>query len=76
VLASTVVHALVGSVLTPILAGRAGKMAPFVIFASMLVWGWLWGIWGVLLGVPIMMTIKAVCDRVEGLAPVGRLLGD
>ena len=76
VLASTVVHTVVGSVLTPILAGRAGKMAPFVIFASMLVWGWLWGVWGVLLGAPIMMTIKAICDRVDGLQPVGRLMGD
>ena len=76
VLASTLVHTLVGSVITPILAGRAGKMAPFIVFASMLVWGWLWGVWGVLLGAPIMMTIKAVCDRVAGLQPVGRLLGE
>jgi predicted PurR-regulated permease PerM len=76
VLASTVVHSLVGSMLRPWLAGRAGKMSPFIIFASMLVWGWLWGVWGALLGVPIMMTIKAVCDRVDGLQPVGRLMGE
>jgi predicted PurR-regulated permease PerM len=32
-------------------------------------------IWGLLLGVPILMIVKAVCDRVDGLKPVGELLG-
>ncbi|RZL67025.1 MAG: AI-2E family transporter, partial [Variovorax sp.] len=39
-------------------------------------WGWLWGIWGLLLGIPITMVIKAICDRVEDLQPIGELLGD
>jgi predicted PurR-regulated permease PerM len=39
-------------------------------------WGWLWGIWGLLLGIPIMMVAKAVCDHVEDLEPIGELLGD
>lgn len=47
-----------------------------VVFVSVLVWGWLWGVWGLLLGVPIMMIIKAVCDHVEDLQPIGELLGD
>ena len=37
--------------------------------------GWLWGLWGLLLGVPILMVVKAVCDRIEDLKPVGELLG-
>ena len=46
-----------------------------LVFVSMLLWGWLWGVWGLLLGIPIMMVIKAVCDRVDDLKPVGELLG-
>jgi hypothetical protein len=38
-------------------------------------WGWLWGVWVLLLGVPIIMMIKAICDRVEDFKPIGELLG-
>lgn len=65
-----------GYFLTPWLAGRAGRMNPLAVFVGVLAWGWLWGAWGLFLGVPILMAIKAVCDRVEGLALVGELLGE
>lgn len=54
---------------------RANKMNPVAIFVGVLAWGWLWGIWGLLLGVPILVVIKAICDRTEGFKPVGELLG-
>jgi len=73
---SLVIHGLVGYLLTPWLTGRASRMSPVVVFVSVLFWGWLWGLWGLLLGVPIIMIIKAVCDRVEDLEPIGELLGD
>jgi predicted PurR-regulated permease PerM len=73
--ASLVIHTLVGNLLTPWLTSRASSMNPVVIFAAVLAWGWLWGIWGLLLGIPIMMVIKAVCDRVEDLKPIGELMG-
>ena len=41
----------------------------------LLAWGWLWGVWGLLLGTPILMAIKAVCDRVDELKAVGELMG-
>ena len=47
---------------------------PLVIFVWLLFWGWLWGVWGLLLGVPIMMVLKSVCERVEALRPVAELL--
>jgi predicted PurR-regulated permease PerM len=47
-----------------------------VVFAGILFWGWLWGAWGLLLGMPIMMAIKSVCDRVEAFTPVGEFMGD
>jgi predicted PurR-regulated permease PerM len=42
---------------------------------ALLFWGWLWGVWGLLLGVPIVMAIKAVCERVEDLRPISEFLG-
>ena len=44
-------------------------------FGGVLAWGWLWGIWGLLLGVPLLMAVKAVCDRIDDLKPIGELLG-
>jgi predicted PurR-regulated permease PerM len=73
---SLVITSLEGYLLTPWFIGRASRMSPVVIFVSVLFWGWLWGVWGLLLGVPIIMIIKAVCDRVDDLGPIGELLGD
>lgn len=70
------ITSLEGYLLTPWLIGRASRMSPVVIFTAVLFWGWLWGLWGLLLGVPIIMVIKVVCDRVEDLKPVGELLGE
>jgi predicted PurR-regulated permease PerM len=70
------ITSLEGFLLTPWLTGRACRMNPGVVFVAVLFWGWLWGPWGLLLGVPITMAIKVLCDHVEGLAPVGELLGD
>lgn len=73
---SLVITSLEGYLLTPWLTGRASRMSPVVVFVSVLFWGWLWGVWGLLLGVPIIMIIKAICDRVEDLEPIGELLGE
>lgn len=73
---SLVIHGLVGNLLAPWLTGRACRMNAVVVFVSVLFWGWLWGAWGLLLGMPIMMAIKAVCDRVEEFRSVGEFMGD
>lgn len=69
------IHVVTGYLLTPWLTGKVGRMSPVVVFVGVLAWGWLWGVWGLLLGIPILMIVKAVCDRVEDLKPVGELLG-
>ena len=74
--ASLVIHTLVGNLLTPWLTSRTSSMSPVAVFVSVLAWGWLWGLWGLLLGIPIMMGVKAICDRVEDLHAVGELLGN
>jgi len=71
---SLVIHSLEGYLLTPWLTGRAGRMNAVVVFIGMLFWGWLWGVWGLLLGMPIMMAIKSVCDRVEEFRSAGEFM--
>ncbi len=72
---SLVLHGLEAFLLTPWLTSRANKMNPVAIFVGVFAWGWLWGVWGLLLGVPILVVIKAICDRVDDLNPVGEFLG-
>lgn len=69
------VHTISGNLLTPWLTSRAGRMNAVVVFVAVLMFGWLWGIWGLLLAVPILTTVKAVADRVEGLETLSELLG-
>jgi predicted PurR-regulated permease PerM len=73
---SMLINTLEGSLLTPWLAGRASSMNPLVIFVGVLAFGWLWGIWGLLLGTPLIMVVKSICDHVDDLKPVGELLGE
>jgi predicted PurR-regulated permease PerM len=70
------IHGVSGHLLTPWLASRANRLNAVSVFVGVLAFGWLWGIWGLLLGVPILTTVKAVCDRVEDLQPIGELLGN
>lgn len=65
--ATLVVSMLEGYVLTPTLLSRAASLNHVAIFLSIAFWSWAWGIAGMLLAVPILMVIKAVCDHVPGL---------
>ncbi|MGJ7508046.1 AI-2E family transporter [Variovorax sp. GT1P44] len=73
---SLVIHTLIGNLLVPFLTSRTSRMNPVAVFVGVIFWGWLWGIWGLLLGIPIMMVAKAICDHVEDLQPIGELLGE
>ena len=72
---SLFIHTFVGNLLTPWLTSRASRLSPVAVFMGLLVWGWLWGVWGLLLGVPIFMIAKSVCDRIEDFKPIGEFLG-
>lgn len=71
-----VITSIEGFLITPWLIGRASRINAVVVFTCVIVGGWLWGAWGLLLAVPAVMIIKAICDRVEDFKPVGELLGD
>ena len=70
------ITSLEGFLLTPTLMSRASRINSAAIFTGLLFWSWIWGIWGTVLAVPMLMMIKAVCDHIEELQPVGELLGE
>lgn len=72
---SLLINTIEGYLLVPWATSRASSMNPVAVFVGVLAWGWLWGVWGLLLGIPILMAVKAVCDRVDHLKPIGELLG-
>lgn len=72
---SLLIHTVIGNLLTPWLTSRASRLSPVAVFVGLLAWGWLWGVWGLLLGVPILMMVKSICDRVDHLKPIGEFLG-
>ena len=73
---SLAIHTLIGQLLVTWLTSRTSALNPVAVFVGVLFWGWLWGVWGLLLGIPVLMAIKSVCDRVEELRPIGELLGN
>ena len=73
---SLVIATLVGMVLVTWMSGKMSKMNATVIFVALLFWGWLWGVWGVLLAIPIMGMVKVIAEHVEDLHPLAELLGE
>jgi predicted PurR-regulated permease PerM len=73
---SLAIATLVGTVITTWMTGRFARMNAAAVFVSLLFWGWLWGVWGLLLGVPVIVIVKVVAERVEGMEVVAELLGE
>jgi predicted PurR-regulated permease PerM len=72
---SLLVAAAIGSLLMTWLQSRFARVNAAVLFIALLFFGWLWGVWGLLLGAPLIAIAKVICDRVDALNPVGDLLG-
>ena len=72
---SLLIATAVGTLITTWVQGRFARVNAAVLFIALLFFGWLWGVWGLLLGAPLLAIAKAICDRVASLQPVGRLLG-
>lgn len=68
-------HTVESNVATPFILGRRLTMSPVVIFVALIFWMWLWGITGALLSVPILVSLKVMCERIDALAPFSELLG-
>ena len=74
--ASLAIATLVGILVTTWMTGRIAHMNSAAVFVSLLFWGWLWGVWGLLLSVPIIVMFKVVSQHVEQLHAMAELLGD
>jgi predicted PurR-regulated permease PerM len=59
----------------PWVMGRRLMLNPVVVFLWLIFWGWLWGVPGALMAVPLLAILKIVCDRVEPLSAVAEFLG-
>lgn len=70
------ITSLEGWLLTPTLLSRAANMNQVSVFVGLIFWSWIWGVWGMLLAVPMLMVVKSVCDHVEDLQSVGQFLGE
>ncbi len=70
-----VITSLEGMLLTPHFLSRAASLNHVAIFLALAFWSWAWGVPGMLLAVPMLMAVKAVCDHVHGLRVVGEFLG-
>jgi len=70
------IHIVSGNLLMPWLTSRASRLNAVTVFVGVLFFGWLWGVWGLVLGVPILLMVKAVCDRVDDFKSVSEMLGD
>lgn len=70
------IASLIGTVVTTWMTGRIAKMNSVAVFISLLFGAWLWGVWGMLLGVPMIVILKVVAERLEGLEFVAELLAE
>jgi predicted PurR-regulated permease PerM len=64
-----------GYLFTPMMLGRRLTLNPVIVFVSLMFWGWLWGMPGALMAVPLTATFKIFCDHIEPLSPIGELMG-
>ncbi len=69
-------HLLAMNLLYPKIVGSRVHLNPLVVTFSLMIWGFLWDAPGLLLAIPLTAGLKAVCDNVKGLRPIGKFLGD
>jgi predicted PurR-regulated permease PerM len=72
--ASMLITSLEGWLVTPALMGKAERMSALAVFLGVLLWTWMWGAWGTVLAVPMLVIVKSVADHVAPLRPIGRLM--
>jgi predicted PurR-regulated permease PerM len=70
------ITSLEGWVLMPVLAKRVVRTNEIAVFVSLIFWSFVWGVWGTLLAVPMLVVAKAVFDHIDDLKPFGELLGE
>ncbi|MEN8258434.1 MAG: AI-2E family transporter [Thermodesulfobacteriota bacterium] len=72
----TSIQMVVGNVVEPKVMGQGLNLSPLVVLLSLLFWGWMWGIPGMLLSVPLTAAIKIGMEQLDSTRPVARLMAD
>lgn len=70
-----IVQFTIGNVVEPKIMAFSLNLSPLLVLVSLALWGWIWGIWGMILSVPIMATIKLIMEHIEPLAPLAHVMG-
>jgi predicted PurR-regulated permease PerM len=73
-LAAMVIATIEGWLITPPLLGKAARMHTLAVFVGLLLWSWIWGIWGTILAVPMLAAVRVAADHVPTLHPLSLLL--
>src|SRR5690606_4682895 len=68
------IEQVMGNYVDPRLQGRTLDISPLVVLVSIVFWGWVWGVAGALLAVPLTATIMIVCAHIPALEPVALVL--
>lgn len=66
---------LEGQFITPLIVGHRLELSPVIIFIGLIIWGWLWGIMGILLAVPLLASIKIICEGLDSFRPIAEFMG-
>lgn len=70
------VQGLTGNVIEPRLFAQGLDLSPLLVLFALVFWGWLWGVWGMVLAVPLTAIIKIAFENVKALAPLAALMGN
>jgi len=68
------IQMIMGNVLEPKIMGYSLDLSPLLILVALIFWGWLWGIWGMVLAVPLTATIKIIFENLDSLKPIAKLM--
>lgn len=68
------INTIEGNVITTMILGRSMQLNPPIVFISIVFWGWIWGIGGILIAVPLLGIAKIACDHFDRLQPLGRIM--
>jgi predicted PurR-regulated permease PerM len=75
VLAFLALSTIEGQLVQPLVLGRRFALNPVVVFVWVLLWGWLWGVPGLLVAVPMLVALRICAEKIPALHPLGELFG-
>ncbi len=70
-----VLNVIEGQLLTPHIMGRRLSLSPVAVFISIVVWGWMWGVAGALMAIPLLAAFNVVCQRIDSLNFIAEFVG-